>query len=265
MTQVADSSQFSDYLFIGIGETGAYFTLRQAWMEKTVTGFFLRSCHVRNLSQDADEALEKATKYAEAIGYKLDARKDVMVQEMRDINRMNAAQRAAREERIKAEEAQAEAAQQAWIELCKTDIANGIYPIGAHRTSRFESAPISYRDWLMKSRETFEADSVLRMMADAVYARFSDEMLPVADIDATAGDVGKRDVFDVTVVRVTGYMGAYGYVTIVIMVTDGGACMVSKGAFTAQVGNKMTIKATVKAHQRYNDQMQTVVQRVGVV
>jgi hypothetical protein len=43
-----------------------------------------------------------------------------------------------------------------------------------------------------------------------------------------------------------------------------GACLVSKGRFYAEKGASLTIKATVKEHGEYNNEKQTIVQRVAV-
>ena len=45
-----------------------------------------------------------------------------------------------------------------------------------------------------------------------------------------------------------------------------GACLVSKsGAFYAEEGEELKIKATVKEHAEYLGQAQTVVQRIAVL
>ena len=56
-----------------------------------------------------------------------------------------------------------------------------------------------------------------------------------------------------------------GRTHIVIMRDDSGACVVSKGAFYAEVGEKLTIKATVKEHDEYKGQAQTRVMRVKIL
>ena len=85
------------------------------------------------------------------------------------------------------------------------------------------------------------------------------------DLDATIGTIGKRDTFHVTIMRCLQISGYYGVSYITIMRTDNNAVMVSKGAFAADVGDTLTIKATVKDHSRYGTQMQTIVQRVAIV
>jgi len=54
---------------------------------------------------------------------------------------------------------------------------------------------------------------------------------------------------------------------IISMVDDEtGACIISKStSFSAETGDKLTFKATVKAHDDYKGQAQTVVQRIKVL
>jgi hypothetical protein len=51
----------------------------------------------------------------------------------------------------------------------------------------------------------------------------------------------------------------------VTMATPERACLLAKGKFNAQVGEKLKIKATVKRHDEYKGQPQTVVNRVKVI
>lgn len=84
-----------------------------------------------------------------------------------------------------------------------------------------------------------------------------------------SGTVGKRQQFTATVVRVSSYdrprFGSYGTETVwVISLSDTeGNTLVSKSpAFHAPKGETLTFKATVKAHDEYHGERQTVIQRV---
>jgi hypothetical protein len=86
------------------------------------------------------------------------------------------------------------------------------------------------------------------------------------------GVVGKRQTFTATVVRVRSYArpryASYGDETVwIISMTDTeGNTIVSKSAsFHAAKGETLTFKATVKAHDEYQGERQTVVQRIAVV
>lgn len=83
------------------------------------------------------------------------------------------------------------------------------------------------------------------------------------------GTVGKRQLFNATVVRVGSFerprFGSYGMETvwIITMTDEAGHTIVSKSsAFHAQKGEALTVKATIKAHDEYQGEKQTVIQRV---
>jgi hypothetical protein len=83
------------------------------------------------------------------------------------------------------------------------------------------------------------------------------------------GAIGKRQLFNATVVRVSSYerqrFGSYGMETvwIVTMQDEAGHALVSKSpAFHAQKGETLKFKATVKAHDEYQGERQTVIQRI---
>lgn len=92
------------------------------------------------------------------------------------------------------------------------------------------------------------------------------------------GTVKTRENFDVTVAYITGYESAYGYVTVYILEDENGNSLVWKtssgslivgesefrGSVYARKGDKLTIKATVKAHAEYNGRNQTQLNRVSV-
>lgn len=83
------------------------------------------------------------------------------------------------------------------------------------------------------------------------------------------GVVGKRDTFKVTVERRASYtrpaFNGFGNETvwIITMRDEAGNALVSKSSsFSAEKGEQLTIKATVKEHGDYKGEKQTVVQRV---
>lgn len=83
------------------------------------------------------------------------------------------------------------------------------------------------------------------------------------------GTVGKRQVFTATVVRVASFerprFNSFGTETVwIVSMTDAeGNTLVSKSpAFHAEKGETLTFKATVKAHDEFRGERQTVVQRV---
>lgn len=280
---------FTPKLFVGIGETGAFFTLRETYEHKTyspgegamgnavVNGVYQGSCHTEiwsfhhfNLSQDADEAFEKAVECSHNMGLELISTREELDFNMREIKRATAAEleeRKAREERMKQEW---EEQLKVWQEEKIQKIADGIYPIGAFIDKKFEEASVGYINWLINKVETFDAGSILQLMAQAVKERCSHLMLPVAEVDKVVGQPKQRLEFNVTVTRVASFPVNIGYVTemmyITTMVTDDKVCLVCKSSsFRADVGEKFKMKATVKEHGEYQGQAQTVVQRITIV
>jgi hypothetical protein len=77
------------------------------------------------------------------------------------------------------------------------------------------------------------------------------------------GSIGERITTAVTVRFVRHIDTQFGTMNIVSMRDDAGNTIVAKGKFNANEGDKMTIKATIKAHDEYNGEKQTIVQRVA--
>lgn len=261
-------------MFISIGNTGAFFTLRETYVHINARGDQeVRSHHVCNLSQDVAIALAKAAEAAEAAGVELVASEKTLQAEMREIQRatsderyQRAREQQARENRREQELAQHEQHQREQIEA-------GIYHRGPYAGQAFRDAPRSYITWLVRNVEAYEPGSVMRLLCERVAACCADMLLPEPTPGVYAGQPGKRDVFRVTVIRCASYArecfrtGRMELVYIVAMVDrDTGACLVSKSAaFRTDAGQELTIKATVKEHTTYRDAAQTVVQRVAVL
>ena len=82
------------------------------------------------------------------------------------------------------------------------------------------------------------------------------------------GEVGKRMTFEVTLDFVTGYDTAYGYTTVLKFRDAAGACIVWKASNTdlgrADVGKGFKVTGTVKKHDEYKGEKQTMVTRCKV-
>lgn len=281
-------SKFTPQLYIDIGATGAYFTLRETYLHTryirgggdmggaVLNGVYqgsveteVRSFHHFNLSQNADEAFAKATAASEAMGMELTTTRESMAEQMRVIKRATAEQLAERERFAAKLHAEWEAERAARMQEKLDKLAQGVFPFGPHKDEKFEDASIGYLDWMMRKVEDFEEGSLVRLTAEAVLARCSHLMLPTPDAELTVGEPGKRLQFTVTVVKSVHYdrtaWNGYGVerVYVTTMVDASGACLVCfSGAFAPYVGDKLTIKATVKEHSEYKGQAQTIVQRV---
>ena len=274
-----DHTNFTPQLFIGIGETHAFFTLRETYLHH-VPGFpgepghlEVRSHHLRNLSQDPDEAFEKATEASHASGMKLTTTRERLETEMREI------QRASREEqerraRLKWEEDARWAAERAAQEQQKREmVLSGRFAFGPYAEKPFHEAPRGYLTWLARTLPSFEEGSLIQLTAQEVSRRCADLLLPEPKPDLYLGTPKERRTFSVTVLRCFDFVrpsfSGYGSerVFIVTMVDKAtGACLVSKSpAFSAKEGEELTLKATVKEHSQFRGQAQTIIQRIVVL
>jgi len=249
---------FVSKLLISVGATAAYFTLRETFLGHNDR---VMSFHHFNLSQDADVAFEKALAYSHNNGIELVTDRETMITEMREIQRSSAEQLAERKAKIES----ADAEHQAYLKKAHDEkielIEQGLYPFGQYYNKPFASAAVSYLQWLINTDFT-DCNDVIKLLQIKVTEQCK-HLLP--NPDATIGTVGKRETFNVKITRLIRCEGFYGVSYICTMVTPDNVVMVSKGAFAADVGDTLTIKATVKEYSRYNGQMQTVIQRVAIV
>jgi hypothetical protein len=248
----------------------------------------VRSFHHFNLSQDPDEAIAKATEAAGRMGMPLLTTRAEITEKLAAIQRATADEMREREEREKRWREEREAVNAAHMQRWLQQIEEGCFPdcfrncgdatgkwietplpngyTTENHWRTFESAEVGYLNWLMDGAEgaKFEPDSLLAITAARVLQTCQHLRLPRPDAHKVTGEVGKRQVFEVTVTRVFEFSGIYGITYFVTMVTPDGCCLLSKGRFKSEVGDKLKIKATVKEHDDYKGQAQTVVQRVVV-
>lgn len=277
MTNI-DPSNFIPKLLIGIGEHNHYFTLRETYLHYSdqcgvLNGQFygnveVRSGHRFNLSQNAHEAFRKAQEAAMEMGLELITKNVESLQEQLDEIKRASADELATRARIAAEREAKWAADRAMWQLQDIEVINaGFYPFGKFCGMAFEDINAGYLSWCASKVNDFEAGTLMRLIAEKIAADYQEYLFPIADMDAAIGEAGKRMVFtDCTVTRVASYESQYGRVYIVTMVSPDKVCIVSKSAsFCEDVGKRISFKATVKAHDRYNGQMQTVVQRIALI
>jgi len=260
---------FVQQLIIGIGQTGAYFTLRETYLDyKVIDGHavpFIKSFHHFNLSQDPKEAVEKAKEYAEQYGMPLRASSSTLESQMREIERKTAEEKAETIARQQREDEEAEASRKARLQDQMLMVDKGVYPFGRYDGRPFDYAPRGYTNWLITSNAEFDEGSIMKYLSDAIIKKFPDMVLPTVK-GGYVGDPKVRLDFDTVVVRVGSYDTFYGRTYVTTMVDDMGHCIVVKsGVFSACIGDKIKFKATVKEHSEYNGIEQTIVQRVKVL
>lgn len=283
---------FTPRLFVDIGETAAFYTLRETYLHErhvpgdgpmgnaVVNGVYqgtveteVRSFHHQNLAQDADEAWAKAKQLAEALGLELEGDREDLSLKMRDIQRADAEEKARRIREQEEREARwaAEREERAAQRLQK--LACGIFPFGPYRDQVFAAAPRGYLTWLARNVGKFTDNPLLKAAAEAVLECVPHLLFPEPNPDAHWLQEGKRGQVRVTVTRVTYYsrpkFGASWLnetVWINTMVTQAGECLVVMSpSFKATEGDDLTIRATVKEHGHYGAQAQTKLSRVNIL
>lgn len=283
------SQKFQPHLFISIGATGAYFTLRETYLHMIYTrgggpmggaihnGVYqgtvsaeVWSLHHCNLSQDADEAYAKAQQWAEKLALPLTTTREEMREEMRKIQRMNAAQIAERNARIEKMEREYSAYREKREREYLEALEHGIMPIGKHAGEWLVDLPLGYLEWLRRAE--FEDGSLMVAIQRKVIEECEDRFLPVPVKDEFVGKEKQRLEFEAVCIRAGSYARpGYGFrgmelVNVSTFCTATNHCVVVKStAFSAKIGERLKFKATVKAHDVYKGQAQTVVQRVKVI
>lgn len=275
---------FIPQLFVGIGETAAFFTLRETYLHTSyipgagpygnsvVNGVYqgsvkheVRSFHHFNLSQCPVEAVRKAKEASEKLALPLSAKStpEALGEHLREIHRATAAEQAARVAQIKANEAAWAADRALETEMLLKAAQHGMMPVGKYAGQWFTDLPPGYLNWLVGKASEFEAGSLMQSIAQLVERQFSELLLPPEGKRHFSGTVGKRYPFKATVLGVFTFEGYYGTTHISKMVTDScEALVVKSGAFRPTVGQTIEFTAGVKAHDQYNGKPQTVLQRV---
>lgn len=267
--------EYIPHLFISIGETAAYYTLRETYMHEFHDGYSIRHqvrhYHHFNLSQDLDTAIEKAKEHAGRMCLELQYDYDVLKCEMRDIQRATADEMAARQAALEARQREWEAEQALREQDFADKLEAGIMPIGRYYGKTFEELPIGYSEWLLNGE--FEPESKLLRVAEVYRVKCSHRALPKGN-GRYIGEIGKRRVFEATVIKsirlemYEQYSRSMCYLYITKMVASTGELLVVKSSSFSQhdkEGSIIKFKATPKAHTIYRDEEQTILSRVTLI
>lgn len=276
-------------LFIDIGAKSHFYTLRQTYLHAIpgpgaagnacVNGVYQgtfeeRSFHHFNLSQNAAEAIEKATEASLQLGVRFTAPTVADLQGQLDaVHRATADELAARELHYAAMRAEFQAQREEEKAEKFAGLLDGKFTFGQHTGKAFSAVPRGYLAWVVSKRDDFEPESLMRALADAIVSKFSHLLPPVMDLTAHVGEIGQRLVLDVEVVKLASFdrpkfgadwLNETVWIT-TLMTADRACCVVMSPNFSANEGEKAQIKATIKAHDFYGHQAQTKLQRVVVV
>lgn len=271
--------QFVPTLLIGIGEKSHFYTLRMTHIvyvpgegpygNAIVNGVYqgkayVSDHHLYNLAQNAQEAYAKAVADAAEMGLELRASVAGMQEQLEAIKRATADELEIRE-RAEIER------REKYKAVCELNAARdlevieaGFFPGGKYQGMAFDDpeVDVGYINWFMVKVEEFEAGSLNRRIAEILVEFYPHLKLPVPDPVAVVGKIGQRMEFNVRVIRVYTFDGEYGRVCFATLVTNEGVCLMAKGGWFPKAGEQLKIKATVKKHDEFRGQAQTVVNRV---
>ena len=257
----------NEHLQIGIGEKSKFFTLRHHWEEPNyemnaygryiVTGFTAKSEHFQNLSQNYQEALTKAKRAALAYNLPLSA------SETRD-EQLSEIRRREREE-IAAENLAEAQARDAEITayLGQYKITTTVLWFGKYAGQSIYSVIEFDRDYLeflaAGSDETNLFKARIRVLLDRT---------PVAEklVSNYIGTIGQRLTLECSVVFTKWIDTQFGQSRLIKFQIATGETLVSfySGNYYFEIGEKVTIAGTVKAHEEYNGEKQTKINRITV-
>lgn len=269
------TTTFTPYLYVSIGQTGAMFTLRQTYLETVVVDghntVVVRSFHMSTLGTDEERARAKAERLSHEYGLPLRNPDEKLAQELREIIRRSP--EVLERERVMMEMALKEEAQRqlelfAEAQAKKVEmLLEGKSPFSrnSYYGKRFDEMDPKYVSWLINARSTFEPWSIIAI-ASAV-AEQQCPHLKVEELDpvATLGEPGQRLEITAKVIRTGSYESTFGRVYVTTFATPDRVCLVCRStSFTAQVGETLTFKATIKKHGEYKGQAQTEIQRITI-
>lgn len=275
---------FQPQYAIGIGEHNHFFTLRESHKvyvpapgpmgNAVINGVYQGTVrvgwrHVKNLSQNPQEAIEKAHEAAKAAGIPLVTVTAAELGEQLDaIQRADAAEIARREQEARDDAAAMAERQKAMMLAGAIDVANGYLPEGmANAGKRIAEISFGYAAWLLDKRE--ELEGLPRAVAEYVATNLRAlHPWPVEEEVAALGAPGQRlQRLLVQVQRTIPIDSAWGRNWLMIGVDEDGhrVKQFCSGAKWAEPGDVCLIAATVKGEDDYRGERATMLQRVKVI
>ena len=260
---------FEETLYIGVGREGCFFTMRQTYLAEINVNkrirYEIRHYHHFNLSQNPDDAYSKALEYAAKSGMRLTTTRESLEDELNEIKRANADEMLKREQYAKQQKEDWEAQRKEEIQRNLDVINAGFFPFGKFTGIAFEKADRGYVQWLMNKVNDFEENSLMRIISEKLNKDYIELKASEYLKDVFLGEEGQRLEIEVEIVKTFTFVSTFGPLYIVTMVTPDKICIVSKGSFSAKIGEKLKIKATIKNHNIYKEQAQTIVNRVKIL
>lgn len=255
---------FIPHVFVGIGEKGHFFTLRRTYLSVTGRRAVL-SEHIKNLSQDREEAIEEARVYAYDNGLVLKTHLDELPADLSEIFKRKrgeaAAARAARDTERAAREAAFLAAKAERRKAQEQSLLDGIIPFGVNAGKKIDDLP-DFAKWLVNKEEEFEVGSILRFACEVIRIKFNYLLMPSYADTYLDGSIGLRVNIRGIVEKVLTFDSHWGTTRMVIIKSEDGSCVVAKGKWYTEEGKQVHLQATIKDKSVYRGQKQTSVNRV---
>lgn len=276
---------YQPHIFVGIGETCAFYTLRETYLHEiwglaedgqpVLRGVEERSFHLFNLSQDADEAMTKAEEYSRDNGIRLSTTRERLRTEMRDIKRRTAEEMAEAErlERLATSRRNLGWAQDRdFYTMLNLQRNGGVhnFTFGKHAGEPICKVADFDRDYLEylsgKLEEETGNESNKRYDNSLLLAQIERALGEVPEKPASKhfGTVGKRtNGIVATVTRKHEFYTDWGFNCVINLRTDAGEeLVVFTGAAVGQVGEKLRFNAMIKDHGEYRGTLQTTINRL---
>lgn len=257
------------YFYISTGALTRMHTLKLFFTEQRVVGsggyLAERDYYIQNLSTDADKAMTKAKKFADANSIRLINDGDLL--ELEEIRRRSSeAVALAEAEKEEAYQATQRARQDALMDI----IDQGIFPFGKYRDERFDSVyeyDKGYLVYLINS-DLENLDVVSMSLKNALFSLFPKLKLPKYDAVKYFGEVKTRyKNIKAKVISDFGFDGYYGYTYVTKFLLETGEILLYMGGTPQEieVSEDVMMDFTVKSHDEYEGEKQTKILRIKLL
>lgn len=265
-------TNFVPNLYIGIGETGAMYTLRETYEHVSHYGNGahkeIRSFHHFNLGQDIDDVIAKALMISLKWGIMCkQPSKETLEAEMRTITRMKKDEREERARQIAEREAEYKRVCRQQYDERIAMIHSGIMPVGYYRGEVFSDIKTSYLKWVVENVDTFDEENIMKAVAHHIIN--TPELFDRVNFSFESGFVGVekgnietrvRVIKATSFIRENHFVGGMETVHVTIMANEENKqIVVMSPKFKKNEGDVFVLKGRISKHSVYNNADQTIV------
>ena len=260
--------EFVSQLFISLDDAQRNFSLRETAIFTSVNGQKTQtSLHVRFLSSVLVEAISEAR----AVAYEnktelVEPKLNEFPPNLRDIKQ---AKQKARQEVLENRQREEESIREfyaankaARLQRQKDLIDSGIFSFGKYENDRIDQHA-DYAAWLVSKKATFVKGSILEYAANAIETKFPQLLEKVTYSPGHRSEKEKTRIeIKGKVVTARSFATDFGRSYWIFIKDENGFCIVSKGSWWADEGTEVNITAFLKEKTTYQDQDQTIINRV---